>query len=243
MRVAVLADIHGNLPALDAVLAEVERERPDAIVVAGDVLPGPLPRETLDRLATLSPRPRFVMGNGDREVLEAFDGAPEAPETDRWAAARLDREHRDALAAYEATVTLEVDGLGPVVFCHGTPRSDTEMITILTPPERAAPMLDGVRERVIVGGHTHRQFDRELAGHRVVNAGSVGLPYEGAAAAFWALLGPDVELRRTEYDVDAALRELNATRMPMGAELLRDSLAEPTDPDEVARYFERRAGD
>ena len=217
MRVAALYDIHGNLPALEAVLADAEGV--DAFVIGGDVLPGPLARETLDRLASL-PSVRYVMGNGDRESIEEF------PEVAGW----------------EPTVTLDVDGLGPVLFCHGSPRSDTELITVLTGEDRLAPMLDGVPERVIVGGHTHRQFDRALLGRRIVNAGSVGLPYEGVAAAFWALLGPGVELRRTDYDVAAAVERLTAAG-GKAVEYLHESLVEPTDPDEVAAYFEKSAQD
>ena len=130
MRVAVLADIHGNLPALDAVLADVARAAPDRIVIAGDVAAGPMPRETLDRLSDLGEDAIYLMGNGDREMVEAFDrrgrGDGQGPRVIEWAARRLDRSHRDALAAYRPTVTLEVLGLGPVCFCHGSPRSDNE---------------------------------------------------------------------------------------------------------------------
>jgi putative phosphoesterase len=213
VKVAALCDIHGNLPALEAVLADVERAGVDLIIIGGDVLPGPFPRATLDRLAQLDAR--FVMGNGDREAIDEF------PE----------------VAAYEATVTVAIDGLGPVLFCHGSPRSDTEIITTLTSEERLAPILEGVAERVIVGGHTHRQFDRRVLGRRLVNAGAVGMPYEGVAAAFWALIGPDVELRRTDYDVAAALESMPAEAV----EQLRESLVEPIDPDEVSAYFERSA--
>ncbi len=212
MRVAALYDIHGNLPALDAVLADLPEV--DAIVVGGDVLPGPLARETLDRLASL-PHVHHVMGNGDRDSIAEF------PEVADW----------------PDTVTLDVDGLGPVLFCHGSPRSDTEMITIYTGEDRLEPMLEGVEERTIVGGHTHRQFDRALLGRRIVNAGSIGLPYEGVAAAFWLLLGPDVELRRTDYDVEAAVERLTEAGGP-AVDYLKESLIEPTDPDEVAAYFE-----
>jgi predicted phosphodiesterase len=246
MRVAALHDIHGNLPALEAVLEDVERAAPDLVVVGGDVAAGALPAETLDRLEALGDRARYVMGNGDRELVDAFDGTGGPGEADSplrraflWAARQLARRHRDALAAYEPTVSVDVDGLGPVLFCHGSPRSDTEIITTLTTEERLRPMLEGVEERVVVCGHTHRQFDRRAAGRRVVNAGSVGMPYEGVAAAFWALLGPDVELRRTDYDVPAAVARLRAGGCPDVDELmLRESLLEPADPDETAAFFE-----
>jgi putative phosphoesterase len=250
MRIAVICDIHGNLPALDAVLAEIELHDVDGIVVGGDVVPGPFMAETVDRLRGLGERARFVMGNGDREVVERFDagarpedaGDSQFERFTAWAASRLDREQRDFLASFEAVVRLPVDDVGPVLFCHGSPRSDTEMITQITPPERLRPMLDGVEERTVVCGHTHHQFVLEVDGRRVVNAGSVGMPYQGAAAAFWLLLGPEVDLRRTDYDVDGALEALRATGAPDVDEvMLQQSLVDPTTADEVARFFEESA--
>jgi predicted phosphodiesterase len=247
MRIAALYDIHGNLPALDAVLAEVDLLDVDAIVVGGDVVPGPMMAETVARLRDLGDRAQFVMGNGDREVIAAFDAGPaqdDGQETSfsrftAWAAACLDRADRDFLAAFAPVVHLEVDDLGPTLFCHGSPRSDTEMITALTPPERLAPMLADVAERIVVCGHTHHQFALDLDGRSVLNAGSVGMPYQGAAAAFWLLLGPEAELRRTDYDVDGALETLRATGAPDVDEvMLRQSLEDPVTADEVARYFE-----
>jgi predicted phosphodiesterase len=251
MRIAVLCDIHGNLPALDAVLAEVELHDVDGIVVGGDVVPGPFMAETVERLRGLGDRARFVMGNGDREVVERFDagarpdgaGDSQFERFTAWAASRLDWEQRDFLAAFEPVVRLPVDDVGPVLFCHGSPRSDTEMITQLTPPERLRPMLAGVEERTIVCGHTHHQFALEVDGRRVVNAGSVGMPYQGAAAAFWLLLGPDVAMRRTDYDVDGALEALRRTGAPDVDEvMLQQSLVDPTTADDVARFFEESAG-
>ena len=250
MRIAALYDIHGNLPALDAVLADVERAAADAIVVGGDVAAGPMPAETIARLQALGERARFVMGNADRELVEAFDAGARPADAGEdpvarftaWAAARLERAQRDFLASFEPLVRLDADGLGPVLFCHGSPRSDTEMITALTPAERLEPMLAGVSEPVVVCGHTHHQFDRVLAGRRVLNAGSVGMPYQGDAAAFWLLLGEEAELRRTAYDVDAALATLRATGAPdLDEMMLRESLIEPVAADWVARYFEELA--
>jgi predicted phosphodiesterase len=249
MRIAALYDIHGNLPALDAVLAAVGLVAPDAIVIGGDVAPGPVQAETIDRLRGLGERARFVMGNGDREVVAAFDGGvrPEDAEDPfarltAWAAAQLDRTQRDFLASFEPTVALEADALGPTLFCHGSPRSDTEIITARTPPTRLAPMLADVAEPLVVCGHTHHQFELALDGRRVVNAGSVGMPYQGEAAAFWLLLGPEVDLRRTAYDVDGALESLRASGAPDIDELmLRESLVDPVTAAEVARIFEARA--
>jgi putative phosphoesterase len=246
-RVAALCDIHGNLPALRAVLDVVAREGVDTLVIGGDAAAGPLPVETIERLAALGGRARFVRGNADREIVEAYDRRSSGPgdglaeRSAAFAAARISPSQRDFLDRFEPTVVLEVDGLGEVLFCHGSPRSDTEIITTATAPERLRRILAGVEQRVVVGGHTHRQFDRRVDGWRVVNAGSVGIPYEGRSGAYWALLGPDVELRRTEYDLDAALEELRAGGVPDLDELLRESLLAPMDPDEVAEFFERQA--
>ena len=246
MRIAALYDIHGNLPALDAVLAEVDLLDVDAIVVGGDVVPGPIMAETVARLRGLGERAHFVMGNGDREMVAAFDAGDGAAGPDTpfarftgWAAARLDQTDRDFLAGFAPIIRLEVDDLGPTLFCHGSPRSDSEIITAITPPERLRPMLAGVEERLVVCGHTHHQFALDLDGRRVLNAGSVGMPYQGAAAAFWLLLGPEAEMRRTDYDVDGALEALRATGAPdVDDVMLQDSLVDPVTAEEVARHFE-----
>jgi putative phosphoesterase len=240
VKIAALYDIHGNFPALEAVLAEVEAEGVDLVVVGGDVAYGPLPAETLDRLAALGDDVRYVMGNGDRELVETFDRGTR--EDDQyaaqraWCVERLSRAHRDALAAYEPTVSA-----GGVLFCHGSPRSDSETITILSADERIAPMLEGVAENTIVGGHTHRQFDREVGGKRLINAGSVGMPYEGDPAARWLMLHPEPELRRTDYDVAAAVERMRATGLPDFDGVMKESLIEPADPDWVAELFEQQA--
>lgn len=206
---------------------------------------------TCRRSTPCSPRSRvrFVRGNADREVAAAHDAGRVRPEDESgpaersaaFSAARITRPQRDQLAAFEPTVVLDVDGLGAVLFCHDSPRSDTEIITTVTPDERLAAMLADVPEATVVGGHTHRQFDRRLEDHRVINAGSVGSPYEGRAGAYWALLGPDVAMRRTEYDIVAAREPMSATGYPDLDESLRESLLEPADPDEVAIFFERLA--
>lgn len=246
VRVAALYDIHGNLPALRAVLAELAREGVETVVVGGDVAAGPFPRETIEHLMALGVGARFVRGNADREVVEAYDQGRRDPERESgpaeraaaFAAGQISRSQRDFLADFRPTVVLDVDGLGPTVFCHGSPRSDTEIITTATSDKRLGEIVWGVAESVVVGGHTHRQFDRRVGDHRVVNAGSVGLPYEGRAGAYWTLLGPDVSLRRTRYDVAGAAEQLRATGFPDVEEMLRESLTDPADPDEIAAFFE-----
>jgi putative phosphoesterase len=245
-RVAALYDIHGNLPALEAVLADVGALDPDVVVVGGDVAWGPMPLEVLDRLRALTIPVRWVMGNADREIVEAFDDprsvtAGPVGEVTAFCAGRMSRQHRDLQASFEPAVVLEIEGLGSVLFCHGSPRSDTEKITRITPAERLAPMLEGVPVDVVVCGHTHQQFDRAIAGKRVVNAGSIGSPYEGVAAAYWLVLGPHIDMRRSDYDLAAALAAMRATGHPYVDDFLMESLIEPEDPASVAELFERDA--
>jgi len=245
-HVAALYDIHGNLPALEAVLEQIARERVDLIVIGGDVATGPLPKPTLNRLRALGERAHFVCGNADRELVQAYDAGPSrhtgegrAWTPDAWAADQLDDADRDFLAAFAPSVTVDVFGFGRVLFCHGSPRSDEEIITAVTPDARLSGVLEGVQARAVVCGHTHRQFVRELDGLQVVNAGSVGLPYEGDPAAFWLMLSGRFALRRTTYDLEDALARFRASGFP--DEPLLESLIAPADPDKIAEHFERRA--
>jgi predicted phosphodiesterase len=146
-------------------------------------------------------------------------------------------EMRELLAGFEEHVVVEVDGLGPVRICHGSPRSDEECVTPETPEARVREFSEGVDERVIVTAHVHIQFDREAAGIRSVNAGSVGLPYEGRPGAYWALLGPGVEMRRTEYDMARVVERYRATDFP-GIEELAEMTLTPPDPREVIDHAE-----
>ncbi|MGH3112412.1 MAG: metallophosphoesterase family protein [Gaiellaceae bacterium] len=228
MRVAALYDIHGNLPALEAVLSDLETVTPDLVVVGGDAVLGPFPRETLETLLALDERARFVRGNTDR-ILGDF------------VADALTPEQRAFLAGLPLTMSLEMDGLGSVLFCHASPRSDEEIVTRLSPETRLAPMLEGVAEEVVVGGHTHVQFDRRAAGKRMVNAGSVGMPYEDEPGAYWALLGPDVELRRTAYDLEAAAERIAVSGYPDAEAWAREYVYAVNQPDDASRYFEEVA--
>jgi putative phosphoesterase len=235
--VAVLSDIHANLPALDAVLSEPDVASADVIVLLGDIALGPMPAQTLDRLADLGDRAVWVHGNCEREMVTAFDGleVPGPFAADAVASAALiGRAHRDRLAGLPLTVTLEVENLGPVLFCHASPRRDDEMVLVDSPAERWADVLAGVGPYTVVCGHTHMQFDRLAAGHRVVNPGSVGMPY-GPAGAAWALIGPDVTLRRMNYDTAAAAEVIGASDHPAGVDWAREYV--------LSRYSEAEALD
>ena len=197
MRVAALYDVHGNLPALDAVLSEVPDDA--VIVIGGDVTAGPLPAETLERLRALGDRVRWIRGNADRELDPNEQGlAP--PDVIGWVRDQLSEEQIAFLHGLPERLELDVDGVGRVLFCHATPQNDTDIFLEGTPEQRVAPSFVGVEADVVVCGHTHMQFSREIAGIRVVNAGSVGMAYDDEPGAYWLALGPDVEHRRTAYD-------------------------------------------
>jgi predicted phosphodiesterase len=253
MRVAALYDIHGNLPALEAVLNEIELEPPDLIVVGGDIAaPGPMPRETLERLMDLGDRARFIRGNTDRELVTEYDRTSmlrqDVGEHDiwrrraEWAAGLITEAQRDFLASLPATLAIHVDGLGETLFCHGSPRGDEDVVTQLTSRRRLGEILAGVKENVVVCGHTHVQFDRTYEGKRVVNAGSVGMHREGRPGAYWLLLGPGVELRRTRYDLAGAARRIRATGYPDPDELLdRLTVEDPSIARKMSARFEQAA--
>ena len=167
MRVAALYDIHGNLPALEAVLNDVRSAGVDRVVVGGDVIPGPMPRETLDLLVDLEIPAQFIFGNGELAVLAQIavtdpsavtywgttSGEP-LPESLRdvlrWTGRQLDSQHEQTLRSWPGTLGLDLPGVGRVLFCHGTPRSETEAFTRLTPEDRLLPTFQGLDRTVVV---------------------------------------------------------------------------------------------
>jgi predicted phosphodiesterase len=240
-RVAAVSDVHANVAALTAVLADIEAAGADLVVSCGDLTWGSYPDETIALMRGLGARALFVRGNGERAVLE-ISGGERTAETPRevWVPARHSATSLDFVAGIPFSVVIEITGLGPVRFCHGSPRSDTEVVTPATPGERFADLCAGVDERVLVTGHTHLQFDRRVAGRRSVNPGSVGLPYhEGEpGTAYWALLGPDVTLRQTRYDVSAAVAAGKRSGDP-GAEKITGLLLSPPNPGQVTAEAEQ----
>jgi predicted phosphodiesterase len=143
------------------------------------------------------------------------------------------------LAGFEPTVTVEIDGLGTTCFSHGSPRSDEECVTERTPAERVHEFMEGIDADVVVTAHVHLQYDRVVDGIRILSPGSVGLPNADGGAACWALLGPDVELRRTEYDLDAAIELMRATDDP-NVETIVELMLEQPPREEVIEDAERR---
>ena len=216
MRLAALYDIHGNLTALEAVLKEVEGIGVGQIVVGGDVLPGPMPRECLDVLRTLPVPVACIRGNGERECLQYRRGVEEGsavPERYRpmmrWVGQQLRDEDVEWIESWPLTRTV-----GEVLFCHATPRSDAEMFTRETPEENLMEAFEGVEAEVVVCGHTHVQFDRRMGRLRVVNAGSVGMPFAGREAEWLLIEGDRLELRKTWYDLEVAAGRMRASGYP-----------------------------
>ncbi len=252
-RIVILADIHGHAPALDAVLAEPDVASADLVVLNGDLADGPFPSETLDRLEALGSRALWLRGNGDRWLAEVSADRFRHPDPSthalmRWAAGQLSDARLARLAALPLVATLDVAGVGPFAVCHATARSDNEMLLVDSSMAQARAAFAELNEQVIIVGHSHMPFDRLFNRRRVVNAGSVGLPY-GHAGASWMLLGPDVVLRRTSFDAQAAADVILATDMP-GAQdfvtscvLTTESDAEAIDAFRVTLERQQQTGD
>jgi putative phosphoesterase len=247
MRVAALYDIHGNLPALEAVLQDIRRAHVDHVVVGGDVFPGPWPNETFRCLLQLEVPVQFIHGNGDREVLAQMAGtetdwyrtAPEQwREPVRWTAQQLQPEHERVLASWPTTCRVEIREVGEVLFCHATPRNDTEIFTRLTSEDRLLPVFEGLDVSMVVCGHTHMQFDRTIGRVRVVNAGSVGMPF-GKPGAYWLLLSPDVQFRHTPYDLAKAADRIRDTKYPRAQDFAARNVLNPPSEAETIELFAR----
>ena len=217
MRVAALYDVHGMPWALEAVLAEVEA---DAIVLGGDYLYGPYPRETVALVRSLDAH--AVRGNCE-DLAEEW-------ERERLAAGDLEW-------LQELPLAVSVDG---VVYCHATPEDNTPITTAETPDDVLAKTFDGHSGTIVIG-HTHHQFDRRVGDLRVVNAGSVGMAYEGEVAAFWTLV-EDGEPRpmRTPIDIERAVREIRASGWPKGAEFIAENLLVAVRREEAIAALESR---
>jgi putative phosphoesterase len=235
-RLAVISDVHGNAPALRAVLAEIEQLDVELVVSLGDVTWGPQPQETRTLLEALDRPAIFVNGNGERALRELRAGR-DGNEREHWMRDRHSEADYAFLETFVDSAVVNVSGLGAVRFCHGSPRSDIELITPETPVERMRALMEGVSEKVLVIGHTHLQFDRRVAGIRSVNPGSVGMPYHRLHGAFWALFGPDVTLMRTEYDLGETASAYGASGDPLTREMI-ETLLTPPSPVEVIEHAE-----
>ena len=253
MRVAALYDIHGNLPALEAVLREVDQAGVDAIVVGGDVVPGPMPREALDCLLHLNIPTLFILGNGELATLAQIGVDDPADVTYwgttsgnrlpeyvrqqvRWTAQQIHPRYEGILRSWPTTLRLAIGGYGEVLFCHGTPRSETECFTRSTPEDRLLPIFEGLGVSLVVCGHTHMQFDRKIGTVRVVNAGSVGMPF-GNPGADWLLLGPDIDLRHTSYDLVTGAERIRTSDYPGAEDFAAHNVLQPPSDEQMLAVF------
>ena len=241
MPVAALYDIHGNLPALEAVLKDVVRAGADRIVVGGDVVPGPMPRETLVRLLELDLTIQFIVGNGELAVLAEMNGRDSGVPAQyrdiiRWNAAQLHPSDGELLAAWPTTLRMNMRGIGKVLFCHATPQNPNDVFTRLTPDDKLVSIIGETDADVLVCGHTHMQFNRVIGGLRVVNAGSVGMPF-GDPGAYWLLLGPDIEFHRTEYDLEMAATRIRQTQYPEAQEFAANRVLLPPSEEKMLAAF------
>jgi len=229
MRVAALYDIHGNLPALEAVLAQVERECVDAIVVGGDIASGPpQPREVVELVRSL-PKVHPIRGNADRLHDREHDG----DEGLGWLFEQLRDEDVEWLVSLPFSVVLD-----DTLYVHATPVDDTTFVTDATTDEKLAALLEGVEQSRVVAGHTHMQLERRVGETLFVNAGSVGWPYEGVPGAYWAILEPDgVELRHTEYDRERAAELVRASGHPRAEEIAAENILVSATREEAIAVF------
>jgi len=247
MRVAAFYDIHGNLPALEAVLQAAQALAVEALVIGGDVVAGPLPNETL-ALLQQSPLPTHCLrGNAESEVLRVLAGqapgglSPYANEEARWIAQALTPAHQAWIATWPATVTLTSVDWGEALFCHATPDSDLTVFTAATPAAKLSPHFANLRAPLVVCGHTHMQFDRRVGHVRVVNAGSVGMPF-GHTGADWLLLADDVSWQHTDYDLAKAAAQIRRSTYPHAeAFAAHNVLSAPTTADALAMLAQLEA--
>lgn len=230
MRVAAIYDIHANYSALKAVLEEIRKANIEQVVVGGDLAWGPEPRQVMDLLMDYKDAFIFIRGNVDREVSYRYGkekGLDDfTAELNNWCADQLTEEHLRFLKNLPEKKTLSIDGLGEVLFVHGSPRSDEEAIRLNTTDNEIRLMIKNVSQDIIVCGHTHIQFDRFVDDKRIINAGSVGLQSR-ANGACWALLSTEIELKITPYDTKRASERILKSNTPYKEEFANHYLNPP----------------
>jgi predicted phosphodiesterase len=222
MRVAVLSDVHGNARALEAVLGDIRAV--DLVVANGDMLAyGPRPAETLELLRAL-PNVRYVSGNNDRNLVERrWESAPndgweaEAFANLRWTAEEIGPGGIDELARWPFRQHLDL-GAG-ALFIHASPLADTIGMFPWTHDNELSRMVREVAEPLVICGHTHLVMDRAVDGHRVLSDGSAGFPFDRDPRPSYLVVDDDAgkvraEVRRVEYDIAAAIRDLESRTVP-----------------------------
>jgi putative phosphoesterase len=250
MKIAALYDIHGNLPALKAVLDELDQVRPDCIVIGGDMVSGPMPVQTLNCLLNLRDKTNvtFIRGNGDREVVDASKGAPllhmsvEGREATKWVADNLTHQDLDFLSNLDDVASIHVDELGDVLFCHATPSNDWDIFTPISPKKRIKELFAEVEQAIVVCGHTHIQYEVELEGTRIFNSGSVGMPFAHQPGAYWLLIDSDrIEFKRTPYDFEQAALAIREAHSPDAEDFINKNVIHVPNEKESLIFLEKLA--
>ncbi|MDD9149072.1 metallophosphoesterase family protein [Sporolactobacillus sp. CQH2019] len=248
MKIAALYDIHGNFPALKAVLNELESIKPDWTVIGGDMVSGPMPVQTLECLLDLQKRTKikFIRGNGDREVVEAARGrkleqlSEQGRKTQRWAANELTDKHLEFLANLDSSAVIQMENAGEVLFCHATPESDEQIFTPLSPRKRLETLFARVDQPIVVCGHTHMQFKIELEKTHVINSGSVGMPFANQPGAYWLLIHSNgIEFKQTQYDFERAAGEIRKSNCPTAENFIKNNLLHIPDEKESMVLLEK----
>lgn len=241
-KVAAIYDIHGNLPALEAVLKDIERLNADLIVAGGDVLSGPMPGDCLNKLSE-SPIPvQYIRGNCERQALALLDGDPLDPlpekalEDIKWTSGQISKQQIGQITKWPEKIELRIEGLGTVLFCHATPRNDTEIFTKLTGDDKLKPVFNSVKAGIVVCGHTHMQFDRIIGNIRVINAGSVGMPF-GNRGAYWLLLDTKAQLKKSTYDYVNAAAIIKESNYPWAFDFAENYVLNPPDEEKMLEIF------
>lgn len=242
--IAAIYDIHGNLPALESVLAEIDLLGVDRILVGGDVVPGPMPLQTLERLLQVKVPIDFIHGNGELAVLQYADGEKPLAIPEKvwplieWTAKQLTHDHLRLLRDWPKTIAIDRGSLGKILFCHATPRNETEIFTRLTPEDRLKPVFAEIDAALVVCGHTHMQFDRMVGNIRVINAGSVGMPF-GSPGAYWALFANGIEFRQTHYDFQEAAKQIRASDYPQAEQFASTNILNPPSEEQMLEVFSK----
>ncbi|MFT8363321.1 MAG: metallophosphoesterase family protein [Sporolactobacillus sp.] len=250
MRIAALYDIHGNFPALKAVLDELNDLKPDRVVIGGDIVSGSMPVQTLECLLNLKRNVKvtFIQGNGDREVIEASKGlelnglSEQGKKKQRWVAEQLTEKQIEFLSSFERTASIHVDNMGNILFCHATPFSDSDIFTPESDIKRIGQLFEAVEQPIIVCGHTHMQFKLELEKKVIFNAGSVGMPFAKRSGAYWFFIDSDqatINFKQTFYDLNLASKLLRTSGDPYVEEFVNHNLLHVPTPREAMEMLNK----
>lgn len=248
MRIAAIYDIHGNLPALEAVIEEIISETVDIIVVGGDVIAGPMPSEALALLQSLSTPTHFIFGNAESELLchlvgkEPETSSKRAAEETHWNAETLTGEQKKLISDWPATFEHESEALGSLLFCHATPDSDTRVFTPHTPENELFEIFSRTDASLVICGHTHMPFDLTIGTTRVVNAGSVGMPF-GNTGADWLLLDKGIKFKHTAYDLEAAAERIRISDYPYAKEFAANNVLQSLSEEQALNMLSQIEAD